>query len=507
MGQRYIEIMDTTLRDGEQTSRVSYSSSEKLNISKVLLEEVKVDRIEIASARISAGEFESARQVLNWAREHGYLERIEILGFVDGKESLDWIDKVGGKVENLLCKGSLNHVQNQLRKTPEEHIADIKDCLSYAKSLGIKVNLYLEDWSNGMATSPDYVWQLLDALKGEDVERFMLADTLGILHPDVFFEYFREVVKRYPDLTFDAHAHNDYDMAVANSSAAIKAGAQGVHTTVNGLGERAGNTPLASVVAILHDHLEMKTSVNESKLIKVSRLVAAFSKIRIPQNKPIIGEHVFTQTCGVHADGDQKGNLYHNLLTPERFGTTRKYALGKTSGKANILKNLEELGIELTAEAMKKVTDRVVELGDRKENITPEDLPYIISDVLGSEYIKSKIKIKNYYSSHAFGLKPVATLAIEINGDSYEATATGDGQYDAFMKALAQIYQNLDKKLPALIDYEVSIPPGGKTDALVETVITWENGEKEFKTRGLEPDQQAAAITATMKMLNVLEED
>ncbi len=499
--------MDTTLRDGEQTSGVSYSSSEKLNISKVLLEEVRVDRIEVASARISDGEFEGAHQVLDWAKENGYLERVEILGFVDGKESLDWIQLVGGKVENLLCKASLNHVQNQLGKKPEDHIADIIKCLSYAKSLGIRVNIYLEDWSNGMDTSPDYVWQLLDSLGDQNVERFMLADTLGILHPDVFFEYFQQVIERYPNLIFDAHAHNDYDMAVANSSAAIKAGAHGVHTTVNGLGERAGNTPLASVVALLNDHLKMNTSVDETKLIKLSKLVSAFSKIRIPQNKPIIGEHVFTQTCGVHADGDQKANLYSNHLSPERFGTTRKYALGKTSGKANILKNLEDLGIELTVEEMKQVTNKVVELGDLKENITREDLPYIIADILGSEFIKTRIKIKNYYSSHAFGLKPVATLAIEIDGQSYEATATGDGQYDAFMKALSQIYQNLDKRLPLLIDYEVSIPPGGKTDALVETIITWDNGDKEFKTRGLEPDQQAAAITATMKMLNIIEDE
>ena len=506
MGKRYVEIMDTTLRDGEQTSGVSYSSTEKLNISKVLLEEVKVDRIEIASARISEGELDGARQVVSWAADHGYLDRIEILGFVDGRRSLDWIHDVGGKVENLLCKGSLNHVQNQLRKTPEQHIDDIKECLAYAKSLGIQVNIYLEDWSHGMADSPDYIWQLLQALGGENVKRFMLADTLGILHPDEFTEYFKEVVDRFPNLVFDAHAHNDYDLAVANSSAAIKAGAQGVHTTVNGLGERAGNTPLSSAVALLKDHLKIETSVDEKKLIKISKLVAAFSKIRVPQNKPIIGEHVFTQTCGVHADGDQKGNLYFNQLSPERFGTTRKYALGKTSGKANILKNLEELGIELTSGEMKKITDRVVELGDQKENITREDLPYIIADVLGSKFTKSKIKIKNYYSSHAHGLRPVATLAIEVDGQPHEATATGDGQYDAFMKALSQIYKKLGKDLPALIDYEVSIPPGGMTDALVETVITWENGASEFKTRGLEPDQTAAAITATIKMLNIIED-
>jgi D-citramalate synthase len=293
---------------------------------------------------------------------------------------------------------------------------------------------------------------------------------------------------------------------VANCFAAVKAGVTGLHVTVNGLGERAGNTPLSSVIAILKDHLNAQFSVDESTLCNVSKVVEVFSGIEVPNNKPVIGEHVFTQTCGVHADGDNKGNLYHNGLIPERFGRIRKYALGKTSGNASIKKNLEELGIELDPEALKKVTQRVVELGDKKENITTEDLPYIISDVLGREKLKEKIKIRNYYSSHVFNLRPVATLSIEIDNEIYEATSTGDGQYDAFMQALKSIYDQLGKTLPKLINYKISIPPGGRTDAFVETIITWELDGKQFKTRGFESDQQAAAITATLKMLNILEE-
>lgn len=501
-----VYIMDTTLRDGEQTSGVSFSETEKLNIAKILLDEVKVDYLEIASARVSEGEMRSAIRVIDWASNNGYLDKIEILGFVDGRTSLEWIAKVGGKVINLLTKGSLRHVTQQLRKSPEEHLADIKNSIQLAEQLGIRVNIYLEDWSNGMRNSPDYVLFMINGLKDEKIGRFMLPDTLGILNPTETFKFCKAVIERFPTLKFDFHAHNDYDLAIANVDAAIRAGINTIHTTINGLGERAGNAPLSSVVALLNDHLKRPNSIVERKLNMVSRLVENFSGIRIPGNKPIIGENVFTQCSGVHADGDNKDNLYYNDLLPERFGRTRKYALGKTSGKANIAKNLEEMGIRLDPENLKQVTDKVIELADKKESVTSDDLPYIISDVLKSEAISEHISLKNYAISHALGLRPMATVCVDIDGTLYEEASSGDGQYDAFMNALRRIYQKQNKQFPALIDYVVTIPPGGKTDALVETLITWRMG-REFKTRGLDPDQTAAAIKATIKMLNIIEND
>jgi D-citramalate synthase len=501
-----LTIMDTTLRDGEQTTGVSFSEGEKLSVAKVLLEDVRVDRIEIASARVSDGEFKGAQRVLRWAAEKGFLNRVEILGFVDDMISLQWIADAGGKVVNLLCKGSLNHVTGQLRKTPEQHLADIKKVIANAGEMEIKVNIYLEDWSNGMRNSKEYVHFMVENLKNEKVERIMLPDTLGILDPDETYDFCREMVQTYPDTDFDFHAHNDYDLAIANVFHAIKAGIRCVHTTINGLGERAGNAPLSSVIATIKDHLKMKTNVNESQLNKVSKLVESFSGIRIPTNKPLIGEFVFTQCSGIHADGDNKNNLYFNDLLPERFGRIRQYALGKTSGKANIKKNLEDLGIELDPESLKKVTQRIIELGDKKETVTSDELPYIVADVLQNELIEQNIRVVNYSVSHTMGLRPVANVSLEIKGKIYEEISDGDGQYDAFVKALRKIYKRLDKSFPKLIDYVVTIPPGGKTDALVETVITWKNS-REFKTKGLDPDQNAAAIKATIRMLNIIENE
>jgi len=500
-----VEIMDTTLRDGEQTQGVSFTPIEKLNIAKLLLKEVKVDRIEVASARVSSGEFEAIRQIAAWASRNNLLDRIEVLGFVDGDVSLDWIKDAGARVDNLLCKGSLRHLEKQLRKSPEQHISDIKEIISKADRQGISVNIYFEDWSNGMLNSEDYVYFLLDSLKDEKVVRFMLPDTLGILNPFQTYELCKKMIDRYPGLHFDFHSHNDYDLAVANVFAAVRAGIKGIHTTVNGLGERAGNAPLSSVIGLLRDQLGVEAGIEEFEITKTSRMVETFSGLRIPANKPIIGENVFTQTSGVHADGDSKDNLYFNNLLPERFGRKRKYALGKQSGKATIRKNLEEFGLFLNPESLSKVTQRVIELGDKKENVTTEDLPFIISDVLGTDQIEYKILIRNYALSLSAGLKPFASVKVEIDGRIYEATSAGDGQYDAFMKAVRIIYDRLGKGFPHLTDYQVSIPPGGKTDALVETVISWEYHNKEFRTKGLDADQTESAIKATEKMLNLIE--
>ena len=290
--------------------------------------------------------------------------------------------------------------------------------------------------------------------------------------------------------------------------AAVLSGAKGLHTTINGLGERAGNAPLASVQAILKDHFNAITSINEEQLNNVSRIVESYSGISIPANKPIVGENVFTQVAGVHADGDNKNNLYCNDLLPERFGRKREYALGKTSGKANIRKNLEDLGLELDEASMRKVTERIIELGDKKELVTQEDLPYIVTDVLKHGVQDEKVKLKSYIVNLAYGLKPMATLKIEINGQEYEQSSSGDGQYDAFVRALRKVYKDkLDRRFPMLTNYAVTIPPGGRTDAFVQTVITWSFNDKVFRTRGLDADQTEAAIKATMKMLNIIEEE
>jgi len=502
---RNVEIMDTTLRDGEQTSGMSFSPSEKLTIAKLLLDELKVDRIEIASARVSDGEFTAVKNIANWAKENNYLNKVEVLTFLDNGVSINWLNDSGAKVQNLLTKGSLNHLKYQIKKTPKEHFKDVYNSVHDARKLNIATNVYLEDWSNGMRNSPDYVFDYLDLLSTLPIKRVLLPDTLGVLSPEETYNYLSIIINKYPDIHFDFHAHNDYDLSVSNVLESLKAGCHGLHLTINGMGERAGNAPMASVAVVIRDFLpDIKINLDEKKLYRVSNLISAFTGFKIPANKPIVGENVFTQTAGIHADGDSKKKLYFNDLLPERFGRIREYALGKTSGKANIKKNLDKLGVTLSDEDLKKVTNRVIELGDKKEKVTAEDLPYIISDVLNTSMRVERVLINSYVLKHTMGKDPSVYLELIIDNKIYSKTGIGDGQFNAFMNAVNEIYNENNTQIPDLVNYLVTIPRGSNSDALCETIITWSDNNGEFTTRALDSDQTVSAIKATEKMLNVI---
>lgn len=510
--KKKIEIMDTTLRDGEQTQNVAFTPSEKLHIAKLLLGKLNLDRIEVSSARVSEGEKESLKQICLWAKKQGMLERVETLGFVDGVKSVDWIRSSGGRVINLLTKGSLKHLQGQLKKTPKQHFAEIHRVVEYARKHKVTVNVYMEDWSNGYKDSPEYGYAMIEFLRTIPVARIMLPDTLGVMTPEQVKAALEDLTSRYPDTHFDFHPHNDYGLGTANVLAAVRAGASGVHATVNCLGERTGNAALEQVVPGIHDHLKIKTSVKEKYLYLVSHVVETFSGKRVADNAPIVGEDVFTQTAGIHADGDKKGGLYENPLQPSRFGRTRGYALGKLAGKASLEQNLKKLGIELSPENFNRVLQKVIELGDQKKIVTPEELPFIISDVLDLPESKA-LEICQVSIISGKDLTPVCTLSMKYQGAITRSTGAGDGGYDAFMNALRAWAEKVNITLPTLLDYEVRIPPGGKTSALVECKITWDyrlaGKQKEYQdasltTRGLNPDQTMAAVEATEKMLNII---
>ncbi len=497
--------MDTTLRDGEQTPDIAYTGSEKLHVARMLLTDIEVDRIEIASARVSQGELEAARRVTDWAREAEVINRVEMLGFCDGKRSVDWILQAGGCAMNLLAKGSEHHCRTHLQMTPGEHITRIAETVAYARKNNVRVGVYLEDWSNGVRDSFEYVTNIMNAIQELEVERVYLADTLGVLAPDDVRNFISVMAVTWVDTCFEFHGHNDYGLATANAMAAIQAGADGVHVSVNGLGERAGNTSLAEIVAAISDHTNCATGVNESRLAMISSLVETFSGKKVSANAPILGNDVFTQTAGVHADGDAKGDLYATRLAPQRFGRERRYALGKLSGKASLDHTLKRLGITFSAKNRQKVLDRIIELGDKKRTVAPEDLLMIIADVLKTP-AKHVVRIESYRISVASEGEPQASVSVSFRGKNSKASASGDGGYDAFMRALKEAVSQHGITVPQLTDYRVRIPPGGRTEALVETLISWSDdaGGNSFSTIGVDSDQTAAAVIATEKMLNII---
>ncbi len=504
VAENRVAVMDVTLRDGEQTPDVAYTAAEKFQLARLLLEDLGVDRIEIGQTRVSEGEREAVGIITDWARKERALPRVEILGYCDGRTSVDWILEAGGKVLNLLVKGSELHCRQQLGASPERHRARVAETVGYAHQKRLLVNVYLEDWSNGVRDSFDYVFAMVQHLRELQVARIYLPDTLGIFAPDDVDRYVGLMTATWPDTIFEFHGHNDYGLATANCLAAVRAGARGVHTSVNGMGERTGNSCLAEVVAALHDHSGARTRVNESRLSAVSQMVETFSGKDLAANSPIMGRDVFTQTAGIHADGDAKGDLYVSRLAADRFGRRRRYALGKLSGKASLDQNLKALGIELPDADRGLVLRRIVELGDKKHTVSPEDLPYIIADVLKSPE-EQLVRIERYRVEVETGVTPKAEVSVAYRGKTASAAGIGDGGYDAFMNALAKAVKKLGMSLPRLEDFRVRIPPGGRTGALVETVITWKDDDSDdgtFSTLGVDSDQLAAAVIATEKMLN-----
>ena len=500
-----VQLMDVTLRDGEQTQGVSFSQAEKVSIAKALLQALKVDRIEVASAGVSDGEQEALGRITDWAVQENCVERVEVLGFVDHRRSADWIRNAGGKVLNLLAKGSEKHCREQLGRTLAQHFAEVRRTVEYAAEQGLQVNIYLEDWSNGYADSLGYVYELVERLQALPIVHYMLPDTLGVMSPGEVRKNLADMIQRFPKCRFDFHPHNDYGLGTANCMAAVKAGVSAIHCTVNCLGERAGNASLAEVCLVLKDKLGARLSIDETEIYTLSRMVENFSGKLVADNAPVVGADVFTQTAGIHADGDRKGGLYQSVLSPQRFNRSRSYALGKLSGKASLEKNLEALGISLSEDDRAKVLKRIVKLGDSKAIITPEDLPFIIADILESKG-ERHLELLNCSITSGLDLESMVSIRVRLRGKIHKSTGAGNGGFDAFVVAIRKILAaSAPKKFefPELLDYQVRIPKGGATSALVECLISWRDQGRKVRTRGVNANQVFAGIEATLRMLNM----
>ena len=489
--------MDSTLRDGEQTAGVSFKPKEKESIAYALYD-AGIRRIEMASACASAHDLEAIKNTTKSFENAGYKNAIECLSFIL-KPHIDWIKASGATTANLLAKSSEAHITQLKGKTPKDHIQDIFEITDYAKDMGLKVNAYLEHFSYGIQHSKQYVYDLIDSLNKAKIQRIMLADTMGLLSPDQAKRYIQDLTQKYPKTHFDIHAHNDYGLATANTLAAIQAGCTGAHVTINGLGERAGNASLETVAVSLKDFYGIET-IDENKLITLSKLIKTLSGAEIEPNHPIIGKNSHIHKAGVHTHGAAKGLYTNPLLEKNRFNKTVSYDLGKLSGKASVAGELEKIGIKTPDhETVTQLVDEIKTLSENKNIITRNDLLLLYlqktnKDAFG--YKLKKINLKKTYTTTK--TSSYAEVTIKTNGNAITEKATGDGGFDAIANAIKKI---TGAKLK-LKDYHVSIPPGDGTSSLVDIAIDWQHNKKTLNTRGIHTDQDIAATLAMLKAIN-----
>ena len=492
-----IELMDSTLRDGEQTAGVSFNSKEKESLAFALYD-AGIRRIEMASACASDQDLEAIKNTIKSLEDTGCKNVVECLSFIL-KPHIDWIKSSGAACANLLVKSSTDHVAQLRGKNSDDHIRDVLEVVDYARENGLCVNAYLEHFSYGVQHSRQYVYDLIGSLGKAKIQRIMLADTMGLFSLDQTGKYVRDITQEFPEMHFDIHAHNDYGLATANTLAGIKSGCLGAHVTVNGLGERAGNASLETVAVSLKDFFGIET-INEDKLMALSKLTKTLSGAKIEANHPIVGRNSHVHKAGVHAHGALKGLYTNPLLEKNRFNKRVSYDLGKLSGKASVFVELEKMGIKNPdPDIVAQLVGEVKMLSEKKNIVTINDLLLLYLQKMNKDasgYTLEKVDMRKVYA----GAKTSALAEVTLGSGEVSSTvkAVGDGGFDAIANAIKEITGAKIK----LKDYHVGIPPGDGTSSLVDTAIEWQHNKRVLKTRGIHTDQDIAAAFAMINAVN-----
>jgi len=484
-------IFDTTLRDGEQTPGVSLTPEKKIEIAKHL-DKLGVNIIEAGFAAASQGEMEAIRLI---SKEN---LKAEICSFARGiKRDIDAVAKSGADSIFLVIPSSDLHIQHKLRKSKDEILKLTAKSVKYAKDSGLIVELGPED-----ATRADmeFLKKMIATGISEGADRVTPCDTVGILTPERTYKFYSELREVFPDIPLGAHCHDDFGMAVANSIAALKAGANEVHVTVNGLGERAGNAALEEVVVSLKLLYNIETSIKTESLYDTSLLVSRLTGMPVQPNKAIVGENAFVHESGIHTHAILSEPLTYEPIPPEIVGRTRRLAVGKHAGSRGIKAALKEMGLHPNEEHLDEIFRRVKALGDKGKLVTDADLYAIAEAVMGLPTARA-IRLEELTVVTGNKVIPTASVRLNLNGKPLTEAATGVGPVDAAMQAIRKAVSAVEPI--RLEEYHVNAITGG-TDALVEVIVRLRKGDKIVTAMGAHGDIVMASVEAMLNGMNVL---
>lgn len=484
-----IKVLDTTLRDGEQTPGVSLTSSEKLRIASSL-DDIGVDYIEAGSAITSVGERKSIKEIT----QQGF--KSEILSFsrplvID----IDYCLECDVDAVNLVVPTSDLHIFDKLNTTKENLLEMSNSAVEYCKDHGLIVELSAEDASR---TDVSFLKNVYQNAIDFGADRVCVCDTVGIFTPDTSYKMFKKLVDL--SVPVSCHCHNDFGLAVANTLAAIKGGAQEFHSTVNGIGERAGNTSFEEIVMAINRLLpNYSTNINIHDIYSISKLVARLTGVYIQPNKAIVGENAFAHESGIHSDGIIKNSSTYEPMTPELVGRTRKFVIGKHMGTHGLDNRLKELGLEVDNNQLKEICDNIKVLADKGKTVTDVDLRLIADNVLDINY-EDRIKLEEVTIVSGNSVMPTASVRLTIDEREVLEAGVGVGPVDAAINALSKIkeFEGID-----FIEYHVDAITGG-TDAFIDVIIKLQKDGEIISARGTETDIINASVKAYLAGVNRL---
>lgn len=488
--QKTVKILDTSLRDGEQTPGVSLTPEQKLQIAKQL-DILGVDYIEAGTAVISEGEQRGIKGIANEGLKAEISSFARLLkGDIDAAIECD-VDTV-----NLVAPISDAHIKKKLKTDRESLRNRTFEMVDYVKGHGLKVEISAEDASRADTGFLKSFFSDLAAV----VDRLCFCDTVGILYPERTKELFGLICAFNTPVA--VHCHNDFGLATVNSVAAVLAGAEVVHVTVNGLGERAGNASLEEVVTALELLYGMKTNIVKSKLYETSRLVGNLTKVPVAPNKPLVGDNVFTHESGMHVHGTLADTTLYEPMDPGIVGRKRRFAFGKHTGTASVKMALEEQGIQADKEQMSEILAKVKELGDKGKLVTDADFQAVVDNVLSIER-GEKIKLVDLSVVSGKNVYPTASIRLEIDGEDVVEAAVGVGPVDAAINALKKGIRGMDMADLRLEEYHVDAITGG-ADALVNVVVKMSRGDRTITASGVSEDIVLASLYALINGVNRL---